>query len=460
MGKFWRSLCFCIGESPTENVSPTVGECSQDEQQRIREVKPVKHFKSISTQTNFEPEKKQNSESRKSEPISSVDVILSESPRIVYARGVSKSTSRGLFIGTFENRKVSVKRMPWNMNFSVIKEANLMSKIDNNENIIRYYCTVQTPENIFIITDRYSVSLRVYMQFHFELEISTREIIQQLTNAVDFLHQRKIIYLNLNPDNIHVVLVNEFSVIKLTNFEFSEIVEVKHDVSVQSSFIGVEDFNAPEILSRKEACLMSDIYSLGCLFYFVITQGKTLQQIKSPLHEQQIAAGLYTLQRNINSCDYVLCIDMMTKMVSFHIYHRPTINEVKSHVFFKSAQEVFDLIIEVRKELENEATRKDLQCKLQVNKNQIIGSNWKDRIDEKVYNEICKARQYDGRSIYQLVQAIRNQIVHKRCSIEAEAITGKSKEELRNYWLLKFPKLIPHLSKVMQAHRKIKIEQL
>lgn len=89
-----------------------------------------------------------------------------------------------------------------------------------------------------------------------------RLYIAELSLALNFLHNKKIIYRDLKPENI---LLDANGHVKLTDFGLSKILDV--DDETASTFCGTSEYLAPEIISRKPYTNMIDWWAIGILTY-------------------------------------------------------------------------------------------------------------------------------------------------------------------------------------------------
>lgn len=88
----------------------------------------------------------------------------------------------------------------------------------------------------------------------------------QILRAVDYLHRRGVLHLDLKPDNILVGAPESGeNRVKLIDFGLSEWKRL--GVSGPGEFSGTPPYAAPELLLQKEASPASDIYSLGMIFH-------------------------------------------------------------------------------------------------------------------------------------------------------------------------------------------------
>ncbi|CRK97427.1 CLUMA_CG010816, isoform A [Clunio marinus] len=283
--------------------------------------------------------------------------------------------------------------------------------------------------------DEFGVSLEQFV-FNKINQIAGLEenLMQQLTSVVGFIHKKDIYSLNLNVFNVRVVFKNGRLLIKLLNFH------------------NAQSLNGNKIRFSRTPGMLSDIYDLGCIFFFVLSKRHNLKEETTNLGSNMIVCILQSFENSNKTWKNVLCIDMIKRMMKPNENARPNINEIKSHPYFWEVDKIAKMIINVSKMFEdNNGSNQDFKMKLERTKKQVIGGNWKSKIDNEILEEICKHRMYDGQKLYQLVQAIRNILVHQTSPVIADNM-GTTIEDILEYWLKKFPKLVVHLWQVAKDH--------
>lgn len=87
----------------------------------------------------------------------------------------------------------------------------------------------------------------------------------QITEAVRYLHSKRIMHRDLKPENIF--MSNDFNTVYLGDFGFKRHME--H--SSASTVLGTLGYLAPEVAAQQKYSWKADIYSLGCVMYEIIT---------------------------------------------------------------------------------------------------------------------------------------------------------------------------------------------
>lgn len=363
---------------------------------------------------------------------------------------VTGSQGAVLFQGKYENRNVTVKRVAKMNNQTALNEIYLLSKLENCDNVIRYLCAMEDKDYNFIITECFQRSLESFLP---ETSLPYKEILRQLSYGVQFLHQRNIIHLNMNPDSVRVVITNGVDQIKLTDFSRAlELTTAQSCCNIGvDGFVGKEGFIAPEVKFKKKADLSVDIYSYGCLFFYVMASGETLPIFSTIADQQKYLwkpkQKLMLLEKIPSTSDCVLGVHLLKKMLKFYANARPSISEVIDHPFFWDTEKIFKMFLDVNKMFEDKTFKDDKKLVFELNQEQVIGTDWKHKLDVDVQTSVKK---YDGTSLLELVRSIRNQYVHRRAD-NLVHILGSTDNELKDYFLGKFPNLIHHLNRAMKS---------
>src|SRR5579863_1409943 len=95
------------------------------------------------------------------------------------------------------------------------------------------------------------------------------KIILGICDALDYMHKRGIVHRDLKPEN---VMVNDRDEIKLIDFGIAMKEDARRLTFANvSSMLGTPDYIAPEQVQGKRGDQRSDMYSLGIMFYEMLT---------------------------------------------------------------------------------------------------------------------------------------------------------------------------------------------
>jgi serine/threonine protein kinase len=149
--------------------------------------------------------------------------------------------------------------------FKLLKEPRLQAAL-NHPNIVRMLAAEKENKVFFMVMEYVKgPTLEKILEKEKVLEAETSiDYVKQICYGIDHAHKNKIIHRDLRPSNI---IVSEEGTAKITDFGTSAWLQ---NVPYASTRIGSPPYMAPEQFMGK-ATYASDIYSIGCIFYEMIT---------------------------------------------------------------------------------------------------------------------------------------------------------------------------------------------
>ena len=102
--------------------------------------------------------------------------------------------------------------------------------------------------------------------------------LKQLVQVLDYAHQQGILHRDLKPGN---VLITPSGQVKLSDFGLARAQDSTL-LTAEGTLMGTPAYTAPEIFSGAAASAASDLYSLGCMAFEMLT-GRTPFRGDSPL---------------------------------------------------------------------------------------------------------------------------------------------------------------------------------
>lgn len=96
------------------------------------------------------------------------------------------------------------------------------------------------------------------------------DVLRQICSALDYAHRRKVIHLDLKPNNIFLIDGGaSHDLVKVIDFGLSRIIQSTLGTTI-SRVVGTPYYIAPEVFAKK-AGRLSDVYSLGVMSYEMLT---------------------------------------------------------------------------------------------------------------------------------------------------------------------------------------------
>src|SRR5207248_1927915 len=100
------------------------------------------------------------------------------------------------------------------------------------------------------------------------------EIIRQAALALQYAHERGLVHRDIKPATS--LLTGDPVQVKVTDFGLARLQGAGRDATLlavgEKGFLGSPDYGSPEQARNSHAAdIRSDLYSLGCTFYFALT---------------------------------------------------------------------------------------------------------------------------------------------------------------------------------------------
>ena len=300
-----------------------------------------------------------------------------------------------------------------------------------------------------------------------------KRALRQITAGLRHLHALKIVHRDIKPQNIlisdakkgvgenagHRMLISDFGLCKKLEYDQTSFLPTAHG----SMGAGTVGWRAPEILrgevklddagdesqssrgsvgtgsgtpgtpSGKPTRLTKsvDIFALGCLYYYVLTNG--LHPFGDRFERE------FNIRRNAKCLDGLERfgeeglegVDLITKMLSPEAYDRcvapsykamswtltvtgirPDTSTCLLHPYFWDPGKRLTF-------LQDASDRFEIMCRdpkdanllaLEKGAYDVVGADWHSRLDKLFIENLGKFRKYDGKSVQDLLRALRNKV--------------------------------------------------
>lgn len=200
--------------------------------------------------------------------------LLANRYKIVSSLGEGGMADVYLAIDTIINREVAVKVLRGELSSDPVtllrfqREANAASKL-NHPNVVQVYDIGTYEDRHFIVMEYIrGKTLKQLIQqrgaLHKEEAIS---IMKQLLSAILEAHKHNIIHRDIKPQNI---LVKDDGTVKITDFGIA-LAHNAVQLTQTDSVLGSAHYLAPEATRGEAATNQCDIYSLGIVFYELLS---------------------------------------------------------------------------------------------------------------------------------------------------------------------------------------------
>lgn len=186
---------------------------------------------------------------------------------------------------------------------NIKNKLNIINNIDNL-NIVKYQVNIIENE-IMLIMPKYLFNLNSINIKDNNIIKETYELFNDICYGIKLFHSKHTYHGNLKPSN---VLFNEKGTYKISDYISSELYG-------KNNILSLDDINytSPEMLKGEEVDSKSDMWSLGCILYYLITgnppfKSKTTYETAKSIIEYEEEKSKYDISLELsNMLPKLLC---------------------------------------------------------------------------------------------------------------------------------------------------------
>ena len=172
------------------------------------------------------------------------------------------------------------------------REARALAKL-NHPGIVTLHDFGQTKEYYYFIMEYVDgMNLRQLIQAKTLEPRQALELVTQICTALQFAHDEKIVHRDIKPENI---LITKKGQVKIADFGLAKLMGGQPDTALTASqmVMGTLNYMAPEQREKPlEVDHRADIYSLGVVFYEMLTGEVPMGRFDAPSKKVQIDVRL------------------------------------------------------------------------------------------------------------------------------------------------------------------------
>ncbi|KAF0701215.1 Aste57867_8289 [Aphanomyces stellatus] len=235
---------------------------------------------------------------------------------------------------------------------AAVREARLLAALDH-PNIIacKEHFLVPPSNKVFCIVTEYADGgdlrklLKQYEAAGRRLtEAQVLDLLVQICLALKHVHDRKILHRDIKPENIFLM---QSRIVKLGDFGVAKV--LSNTMACADTQTGTPYYTSPEICHGLQYNHKTDVWSLGCVVYEMITQSHAFDGRNQKQLFQNIAYGAYDTSRLDGSSASLT--QLVTSMLAKAPRERPSINAILRTPIVRDRIQTFLSAREMQEEL-------------------------------------------------------------------------------------------------------------
>ncbi|WP_018969162.1 protein kinase domain-containing protein [Rubritalea marina] len=173
-------------------------------------------------------------------------------------------------------REVALKRLEHGLcrdalRKKLLEEAQVLAAL-KHPNIVSIYDVAEHHDHAEIVMEYIQgITMEDFVKRHLLQPIDFRHIATQILHGVSASHKAGVLHCDIKPENVMLSLTaNDQYELKVFDFGISEsVADMENGEKV--ALVGSIHVMAPELFSGQGSTVKTDIYALGCLFYYLLT---------------------------------------------------------------------------------------------------------------------------------------------------------------------------------------------
>ena len=227
----------------------------------------------------------------------------------------------------------------------VMMEKHALNRLKDVKGVVRLYETFKNDFELYFLTEKVrGKELWNYCKVFGLRELEARFYLKQLIQTLIEVHSMGIVHRDLKTEN--VMVTEDFTT---TLIDFGTAKDFEHpEVEVPGNsmrkkkfenFIGTPHFMAPECINNKDSNFKSDVWSLGCMTFYMLAGFPCFSGGSDYLIFTKALALDYQCPEMFSD----LARDFISSCLKLKHEERPTMAELAQHKFIEEAPEVFPL---------------------------------------------------------------------------------------------------------------------
>jgi negative regulator of PHO system len=198
---------------------------------------------------------------------------------------------------------------------SAIKEINILKEL-KHPNIIQLYNWEYNLKKTLLILEYADMDLKCYLNNNVINQLMIKNIMTQLCLGLSYCHNQYIIHRDLKPQNILIQFRPDITV-KIADFGLAVNHQLNKNLSTNVVSLW---YRAPEIILNQDYDEKIDIWSLGCIYYELLTN-KILFKGTEETQLHIILGKLFKIELPLENCEVINLMIKINPSMRIDIYN-------------------------------------------------------------------------------------------------------------------------------------------
>eukprot|EP01088_Endostelium_zonatum_P009381 TRINITY_DN2259_c0_g1_i1.p1 TRINITY_DN2259_c0_g1~~TRINITY_DN2259_c0_g1_i1.p1 ORF type:complete len:396 (-),score=138.82 TRINITY_DN2259_c0_g1_i1:18-1205(-) len=372
---------------------------------------------------------------------------------------------------------------------------NLLLAVGEHPNVVNYYGSETDNDFYYLAVTRCQTSIEAFWDEKKGLNWNgkTKKLkMMDIIEGLNWLHTLGIVHRDIKPSNI---LVDSKNRIKVSDMGISKLLPsgITEDTDRHDHGSGTIGWRSKEVLEKNNSHnnnnnnnggegkgtikigRKSDLFSLGCLMYYIWTEGRhpfgVVEEREANIKVGRTSREFENVRRGKDWTvrEGIEIGDLVARIVKEIPEERSSLNEIKTHVFWWNKKKKIEFIKDVSDRLERESStaaivvdfENDTKVDILITGNvpNLNGrkstksskkgkggggeGNWIGKLGVELKNDLGKFRKYDAGKVRDLLRLFRNKAGHfVQLEESLQEELGKMPGGFWKYWSIRWPNLL------------------